>query len=196
MGHAGPVVGADLSEAMLRAARERSGVRVVRADVQALPFRGGCADVVLAMHMLYHVPDIALVLSEARRCLRPDGTLLAATNGRDHLAELHREYRAAVFRDGAMPRPSLRFNLGNGEPLLRACFDEVILHERRVRLSVPEPEPIVAYFDSARSMREKALPAGITWDDALARFEARIRGRIDAEGAMEIHSHVGVWVCH
>src|SRR5262245_16752674 len=43
------------------------------ADVQSLPLPGASCDVALAMHMLYHVPDIERAAGELRRVLRAGG---------------------------------------------------------------------------------------------------------------------------
>jgi SAM-dependent methyltransferase len=58
------VVGADLSEGMLR--RGRSGTPVL-ADAVALPFRDGCFDLVLAAFCLNHLDRVEDGLAEARR---------------------------------------------------------------------------------------------------------------------------------
>src|SRR5687768_7666446 len=74
------VVGLDLSPGMLGRpggpADASPGVSHGVADAQALPVRDAGVDVVLAAHMLYHVPDVARALAEARRVLRPGGTAL------------------------------------------------------------------------------------------------------------------------
>ncbi len=54
-GHRGPRVALDLSAGMLPLVNDAAPVL---ADVQALPFSRRCFDLVLAPHMLYHVPDI------------------------------------------------------------------------------------------------------------------------------------------
>ena len=57
--------------------RERSGpVEVVRAPAEALPFEDGEFDVVVSTLVLCAVDDQAGALAEARRVLKPDGTLL------------------------------------------------------------------------------------------------------------------------
>jgi SAM-dependent methyltransferase len=64
------VVGADLSEGMLRHSPgpPRGGRwRPVAADAAALPFRDGCFDLVLAAFCLNHLGNLAAGLAEARR---------------------------------------------------------------------------------------------------------------------------------
>jgi SAM-dependent methyltransferase len=62
--------GCDLSLGMLRAAAHPV---LFNADVVALPVAGASFDVVLAPHMLYHVPDRASAARELRRALIPGG---------------------------------------------------------------------------------------------------------------------------
>jgi ubiquinone/menaquinone biosynthesis C-methylase UbiE len=53
--------GLDLSAGMLRSLqdlRPSGRVSLIQADAQRLPLRDGAVDVALAMHMLYHVPDV------------------------------------------------------------------------------------------------------------------------------------------
>jgi hypothetical protein len=74
--------GCDLSLGMLRSVAHRP---LFNADVAALPVRDGAFDVVLAVHMLYHVPDRSAAVGELRRVLAPGGVCVAVTNGAQHL---------------------------------------------------------------------------------------------------------------
>jgi ubiquinone/menaquinone biosynthesis C-methylase UbiE len=78
---------ADSSDGMLRAARVSLGNRVeyVLADVGALPFPDATFDVVVANHMLYHMPDRPRAFAEIQRVLAPAGAFHCSTNGRGHL---------------------------------------------------------------------------------------------------------------
>ena len=77
--------GCDLSIGMLRSAAHRA---LLNADIAALPLRDGTFDVVLAVHMLYHVPDRRAAVHELRRVLAPGGVCIAVTNGAQHLRSL------------------------------------------------------------------------------------------------------------
>src|SRR5262249_25635887 len=106
-------------------------------------------DVVIANHMLYHVPDLPGAVRELRRVLRPDGLLAAATNGMGHLREL--DDIAAAHAGGAVRHPvalNLSFRLENGAEQLAAAFDSVELRRFEDGLRITEAEPAVAYVAS------------------------------------------------
>lgn len=71
-------IGVDLSALALAQAAEH-GVHPVRADVQAVPLRDECADVVVAGEILEHVTDLPKAIAEACRLLRPGGLLVIDT---------------------------------------------------------------------------------------------------------------------
>ena len=109
------MVGTDASVGMLREAREAARDSMLAAgDVQALPFPHSTFDVIVCIHMLYHVADISLAAAEMARVLNDDGVALVATNGRDHVKEMD----ALVER--THDRSSMRFSLENARRSWRA----------------------------------------------------------------------------
>lgn len=68
-------VGIDPAGAPLERARDR-GVRPVRGVAEALPVRSGAADAVLVVTTICFVDDVDVMLADARRVLRPGGTLV------------------------------------------------------------------------------------------------------------------------
>ena len=92
--------GLDLSSGMLRTleemARSSGRLTLIQADAQRLPLRDGGVDVALAMHMLYHVPDVPAAVAELRRIVKPGGILLASTNSERGMAEVNDLFGAAV----------------------------------------------------------------------------------------------------
>src|SRR5690606_18787114 len=70
------LVGVDLSAAMMVRLRERfPAARLVQCDITALPFADACFDVAIAVHVFHVVAGWERALREARRLLRPGGTL-------------------------------------------------------------------------------------------------------------------------
>ena len=74
------IVGLDWSADALRQARSR-GLTLLRAEVEStsLPIASGRADVVIMSELIEHLVDPDSALEEARRVLKPGGTLLLST---------------------------------------------------------------------------------------------------------------------
>jgi SAM-dependent methyltransferase len=98
------VTGVDVSEDMLRRARER-GLDVVRADAAALPFASASFDAVVSLWTHTDVPDFATVVAEIARVLAPGGPFVytgghpcfvgphSVFRAGEGVPELHRGYR-------------------------------------------------------------------------------------------------------
>jgi SAM-dependent methyltransferase len=190
-GFAGRVLGADLSAGMLAAARQRAQAALVVADAAALPLRDGAADLTLACHMLYHVPDPAVAVRELRRVTRPGGRVVVVLNGADHLAELRALIAEADGPDAAPPGERLR--LDSGEALLRTVFSSVTRHDFAGELLIPEVEPIEAYVRSMSRAQALADPAPLIEAVLAKNPNAPIRNGPD--GLFRVRTHAGCLVC-
>jgi SAM-dependent methyltransferase len=185
-GFAGTVLGVDLSVGMLRAVQPL-GVPVANADVASLPLRSACADVALAMHMLYHCPDIPAAVAELRRVVRPGGVLVASTNSLGHLRELAEAWGQPRWGEG----PS-RFSLEHGGEVLATAFSQVELQRADNRLLVPDVDMIVAYVESVRDLYAHRVD---DWDASIAALRERVADEIRREGAFAVSITKGVFVC-
>jgi SAM-dependent methyltransferase len=198
---ASSVVGCDLAAGMLGGIdRAANGPLLVQADAQSLPLATGSVDVALAMHMLYHVPSVAIAARELRRVVRPGGTLLAMTNGRDHQAELQALATDAMsaVAGSRVERPSLiaGFTFENGEDQLAAAFTRIEAHELRGGVAVPEVGPLVAYIDSLRVPLAWLLPDVDMWPAVLEEVARRATEVIARDGVFRAQTHVGVFRCY
>ncbi|WP_423465256.1 class I SAM-dependent methyltransferase [Promicromonospora sp. MS192] len=63
------------------------------------------ADVVLAMHMLYHVEDVEAGIRELARVLSPSGTAFVSTNAIEDKSELDNLWRRAASQVLDTPTP-------------------------------------------------------------------------------------------
>jgi len=77
------VVGGDIEGGNCRVAAAtysgRPGIAVTQLDVQQMPFPDRSFDVVVLFEALYYIAEVHLFLREARRVLRPNGTLLMSS---------------------------------------------------------------------------------------------------------------------
>jgi ubiquinone/menaquinone biosynthesis C-methylase UbiE len=174
---------ADFSPGMIEAAREVLGqsAEYVVADVQQLPFADGSFDVVLANHMLYHVPDRPQAFAEIRRVLVPGGFFHAATNGRGHFEEL----QSLVGPEWPFWRHNEAFGLETGPPQLKAFFADVRVERFETGLAVTEVEPVLAYVRSSES-----------YDGGdLSHVEAAVEAAIARDGVFRITTTPGLITC-
>lgn len=130
----------DQSPRMVELTRER-GVLAQLQDVQQLLAPDASCDVVLALWMLYHVPDLDRGLAEVRRVLRPGGTFVAVTNGDEHVAALRREAGGKAMRT--------TFSSENGEESLRRHFETVTRQDIETKAVFPDRDAALAYLRSS-----------------------------------------------
>jgi SAM-dependent methyltransferase len=126
------------------------GVTAREMDVQHLLAPDASYDVVLALWMLYHVPDLHRGLSELRRVVRPGGRLVAVTNGDEHVADLRRASGGAAV--------VTTFSSENGEASLRRHFDTVARQDVETRAVFPDRESAVAYLESSAEAVAWSVP--------------------------------------
>ena len=205
-GFAGRALGVDLSLGMLTAARgllaaagtsnarESANlaapaaepmprpVALANADATALPLRDGVADLALAPHMLYHVPEPADALRELRRVIRPRGRVVLVLNGAGHLRQLRAAVAAA--RGDDVKTMGERVTLDNGESLARSFFPTVTRHDFVAELRVPSPDLIADYLRSLSGTGHHAVP-----EDVLETVLAALPRT--PEGHYVITSHAG-----
>jgi ubiquinone/menaquinone biosynthesis C-methylase UbiE len=180
------LIGFDLSVGMLRTVAPL-GVPVANADAAHLPLRDGAADVALAMHMLYHCPDIEAAARELRRVVRPGGALVVSTNSTGHLRELGEAWEQPAWGRG----PS-RFTLEDGGMVLATAFTNVELQRTDNRLLIPDVEPVVAYIESVRDGYGDLVD---DWDASIAALRERVGEEIRRSGAFAVSVTKGVFVC-
>jgi SAM-dependent methyltransferase len=199
--HAWEVVLTDLSPGMVEEARanlqgSEGRFSFQQADAMSLPFPDGSFDAVLALYMLYHVPDCGKALSEMKRVLKPDGRLYVSTLGRMHMYELFE------LLDRFDPEAAARLPFGPASPgtneqrlgfVLETGGDEIAQHVSHVELAryedaldVTEASPLVDYILSS---------SGSTFNEeqvqALAAF---VQAELDAKGSIHIRKDNGLFI--
>lgn len=194
-------IGLDLSAGMLRSLEDlrRSGrLSLIQADAQQLPLPDGSVDVAMAMHMLYHVPDIPAAVRELRRITRPGGTVLASTNSPGSLAEILGLLDAAVSSQLGRPVraiPALSFTTQTGAALLGREFSSVTLRTHDVSLSIPSVQPVIAYIGSVREPILARIGEPLDFDAVLGGIAEKVEQVIQAQGTFRATSRSGVFIC-
>ena len=187
--------GCDLSMGMLRPAAHPA---LFSADAAALPVRDGAFDAVLAVHMLYHVPDRVTAVRELRRVLAAGGVCVAVTNGAEHTRALRDLVERAVGRAAPgwrMTPATQAFTAENAAPQLRAVFGSVTC----VR---PAAQPPVVVRDAAVAADYVASLAthhqdGIArpWPDVVEDVRQQVQAVIDTDGEFVTFGDLAAFVC-
>lgn len=197
----GRLVAGDFSLGMLRRARQHpqaASTTLVQLDARHLPFVSGTFDVVLANHMLYHVPNIDEALVEIRRVLKPAGILVAATNAEDTMPEFDTLSRRACTLLGhprqEFPPAHRLFALENGTTRLSHFFKAVVRHDLPSALHFREVQPVLDFVNSLRPLHVGYLPEDVTWEDFMDMMEKQVTRLIRHFGELQVHKMSGVLI--
>lgn len=179
----------DLSDGMLDAAWRnliflKRGIKFEKVDAQSIPYSDKTFDVVIANHMLYHVPDRKKALAEIRRVLKDDGVLFATTVGETHLHEVY-EWISHVS-GGTQGMFLLQFTLENGKEQLRDYFSHVELSRYLDSLRVTDMEVLMAYVRSMGSFK------GLS-EDEFCKLERDLTEIMEKNGEIVISKDSGLF---
>lgn len=194
----------DFSAGMIAEARQNlqdlpNQIEFKVGDVQALPFADGCFDLVVANHMLYHVPDLNKALSEISRVLKLGGRLIAATNGSNHMRELDELSQRIAELDTLKLSAQSLFRLEDGQAILEQFFKKVELRRKANNLRVTKVEPLVAYVLSETRVAKKLeqFQTEAAWNAAIDEFRQQVADEMAARGgAIVITRDTGLFVAY
>ena len=182
----------DFSGGMVSLTREKflknENISVEQIDIQSIPYGDGTFDVVIANHMLYHVPDLPKALGEVRRVLKPSGRFYASTNSKAGMFSFLRQalLRIDPHTQAFAGEPS--FHLENGEALLQPYFARVTRADFEDALAITCTQDLVDWIQSTISL----VPHSINPGRLYQYFEA-IRQR---EGAIVIPKRAGIFIAN
>jgi ubiquinone/menaquinone biosynthesis C-methylase UbiE len=141
----------DFSKSMLKIARDKLKevnykFKYEEINVENIPYEDNSFDVVIAEHMIYFAPDVEKALLEIRRVLKDGGVLYVSANSCETMAELNKlaekfDSSLGINNNGY----STRFELENGEGILKKCFNKVDVEILEGKIIVNHAEPVVSY---------------------------------------------------
>lgn len=187
--------GLDMSPATAIRASELYGqdVRVLIGDMERMPVPDARFDVIVTCWTLYFMRDVDGAVEELKRCLRPGGRLVAATNGADHQVELGRlvnEALSTALGKGPDPDIAERFDLTTGGAVLRRHFASVELREWTGEMVIDAVGPMLALWEN---WRPQSLTAGEN-ELAFEAFRDIVERELERNGKIRMTRHGGAFV--
>lgn len=184
----------DLYEGMLEDAKSNLGEYSTRfnfklIDAQNITFEDNTFDIVIANHMLYHVPDRNLALKEIKRILKPGAFFYASTIGKSHLIELYsllRKFNNQLHISEFNYAEA--FGLETGQGQLSKYFKNITLNRYADSLLVTKTDPLIAYIKSASGNAKEELVK-----DKLKSFQEFLTSELTKEGKICITKDSGVF---
>jgi len=200
----GMIISADISLGMLRDVAKKpfaANTNLINSRARQSPISDASCDVVLANHMLYHVPDIPAVIQEIQRILRPGGVLIAATNADSSMLTFLDEIQAAYHVLG-IPIASLstpfrkNFSLESGGEFITPYLQGMEIHRFESALVFPEAKPVLAYIHSMHTFYESYLPTQISWKAVLEQLKKQIEITIQNDGVYRVSKTAGIFIAY
>lgn len=141
----------DFSKSMLKIAKAKLkdssyNFNFEEINAENIPYDDDTFDIVLAQHMIYFVPDIEKALSEIKRVLKPGGIFYVTANSCESMKELNELVNNFDSNSGLNSNGySTRFELENGEKILKKYFKNVDVEVLNGKIIVNDPKPVVEY---------------------------------------------------
>jgi ubiquinone/menaquinone biosynthesis C-methylase UbiE len=181
----------DFSSGMVDIVREKyskqNNVSFKQIDIQSIPLPDETIDIVIANHMLYHVPDLSKALSEVKRVLKTGGKFYSATNGNGGMQTfLHEAFKDFDPETKAFTE-QFPFSLQNGTEILGEHFSNIQRIDFEDSLSVTETQALVDWVKTASSV------TNYSEKDFNKLFDYFENIRI-TDGAINIPKEVGLFV--
>ena len=180
----------DLSQGMLDAAWRNLVVtgrnfKFEQIDAQSIPYKDETFDIVVANHMIYHIPDRAKALSEIKRVLKTGGHLIATTVGDNHMQEIT-DWLRRIGKDHDFSPFVFSFTLENAKEQLEEFFSGVTLSRYEDTLNITEIEPLMAYLRSAIRTSEVS-------EDELGKVKTDLENELKRNGKIFVSKDSGLF---
>ncbi|MCL2198943.1 MAG: class I SAM-dependent methyltransferase [Defluviitaleaceae bacterium] len=183
------IVLSDFSPLMLEKAKNtlvgNSTFSFMQVDIQDIPFDDDEFDIVIANHMLYHVPDLQKALSEVNRVLKKGGCFYASTLGAGSHKELSYIYRKLEGKGSFSFTENITFTLDNGFDLLKTYFGKVEQRQFIDSFEVTSRDDLITYIKSYNDVP----------DDVHNELCALVNSGF-VDGIFKISSEQGLFICH
>lgn len=158
-----------------------------KIDIQSIPFEDESFDVVIANHMLFHVPDLDKGLSEVKRVLKTGGYFYSATDGNGGMRPFLHEAIKQFDKENEAFTEKLPFNLQNGKEILSKYFSSVERYDYENTLAITKTEDLIEWLKSTKSI------SGFSEENLINLYNYFENIRVQ-NGAINIPRETGVFI--
>lgn len=182
----------DISPGMVSDVKNRLGDRFSYQviDCQQIPYPDAAFDKIVANHVLFYIQDRQQALKEIHRVLKPGGTFMCSTYGKNHMKEISslvKEFDSRIRL--AEVNLSDIFGLEHGQEELSLYFSKAERIDYEDSLSVNRPEPLLDYILSCHGNQHEYL------NDNYTTFRSFVKTKLEREGALHITKEAGIFRC-
>ncbi len=161
-------------------------------DIQNIEYEDSSFDFAIANHMLYHLHNRDLAISEIARILKVDGTFYATTNGNNNMKGLKALVKSFDSKlDYASFSVAKEFGLENGAEQLTKHFDSVETVVYEDCLHITEAKPLVDYV---LSLEGHVNIQEIMTESRIMDFYRYVDDIISREGSIDIPKSSGMFI--
>jgi len=194
------IILSDFSSGMLSAAEEKTGslgrkFSCIVIDAENIPCYNNSFDIIIANHMMYHVPDRDRALSEIKRTLKDDGVFYATTMEEDYMKEMRdllREYRNVPVSGSRSGGVIDNFSLSSAVGQLERHFGSIEVKVYSNTLVVTDAAPFTDYVISCNDMINGRT---LLRENEKERFSDFISERIDKSSGIKFSADAGIFIC-
>lgn len=182
----------DISDGMVHEVRKKLGkdYNCIVADCQAIPFKDGYFDAVIANHVLFYIQNLEKGLSEICRVLKDNGIFYCSTYGKEHMKEITELVQSFDSRvELSQNRLFDIFGIENGKAILKKYFKSVQFIPYEDSLIVDKAQPLVDYIMSCHGNQNEILGPEIN------SFKAYVDNEINKNQKITITKQVGLFIC-
>lgn len=121
-------------------------------DIQNINYPDETFDVVIANHMLYHIPDLSKALSEVKRVLQTGGRFYSTTNGNGGMRPFLRNALKHFNPNTKAFTQEWSFSLQNGMEILSQYFSDVKRIDYEDSFSITDTQDLIDWIKSTISI--------------------------------------------
>lgn len=181
-----------------------SDIYYLVGNAEQLPLKENSADKLLALFMLYHVPNVEQALSEFQRVVQPGANVAITTSSKWNKQRRHYfQGRIAEYLQpsGISPpdRFTKHFDTDIADQLLPQYFSSIEKGEYIDKLIIKNDEAVEAYINGLHSLKNSFYPppTASQWQEAIETcVRPEIEQEIEARGQFIDNLQQNFYICY